>query len=141
MRLRHRRWMWAMLPTALMSASLVLAQEGPEQLEQIEPANGEWQAEYYGSFGGAGDQSVELLAGVSDELVLGVEVEFEGPRGGLRFDTISPVLLYRAVDPDDHAVGLGVELQTAIGRNGSFKGGEARFIVEGARTNGGFRVT
>ena len=106
------------------------AQEGPEQLEQLEPGAGEWQGEYYGAFGGAGDQSAGLLVGLSGKLVLGAEVVFEGPRGGLRFQSIGPVLLYRAVDPDKHQVGVGVELQASIGRDGHFEGVEARAIVE-----------
>ena len=87
MRANRARWTW--LPLALLTAaSPVLAQEAPEQLEQIEPAAGERQAEYYGAFGGHGEQSVELLAGVSDQLVLGAEIEFHGPRDGLRLDSV-----------------------------------------------------
>lgn len=119
-----------MLPTVLAATSPAFAQEGPEQLEQIEPGPGEWQAEYYGAFGGGGDQSGELLVGVSDKVVLGAEVEFEESRGGLRLDSIAAVLLYRAIDPDEHPIGIGFKLQASIGRDGGFDGAEARAIVE-----------
>ncbi|MBC9032251.1 hypothetical protein IAG41_07600 [Sphingomonas sp. JC676] len=114
----------------LFVASPSLAQEGPEQLEQIEPGAGEWQAEYYGAFGGGGEQSVELLVGVSGQLALGAEVEFAGLRDGLRFESIGPVLLYRAIDPNVHPIGIGVGLHASIGRDGSFEGIEMRAIVE-----------
>ncbi|EIZ81364.1 hypothetical protein WSK_0071 [Novosphingobium sp. Rr 2-17] len=106
------------------------AQEGPEQIEQIEPGSGEWQAEYYGAFGGAGNQSAQLLVGLSGRLMLGAEAEFQGPRDRLLFDSFGPLLLYRAIDPDQHPVGLGLELQASLGRDGAFEGVDARVIVE-----------
>jgi hypothetical protein len=119
-----------LLPAMLAAASPALAQDGPEQLEQIEPGKGEWQAEYYGAFGGADSQSAELLVGVSGRLVIGVEVEFENPGDRLRFDSVAPVVLYRAINPDEHPVGLGVEFRASIGSDGDFNGVEARAILE-----------
>jgi hypothetical protein len=125
-----RRWTCLLLPAAIAAASPACALQGPEQLEQIEPDAGEWQAEYYGVFGGAGEQSAELLVGLSDKLVVGAEAEFEGPRDGLQFDSLSAVLLYRAVDPEDHPVGIGFEIQASLGRDGGFDGFELRAIAE-----------
>lgn len=119
-----------LLAAILVVASPARAQEGPEQIEQIEPGRGEWQAEYYGAFGGAGNQSAQLLVGVFGPLVLGAEVEFQGPHDRLLFDSFGPVLLYCAIDPDKRPVGLGVELQASIGRDGTFKGVDARAMVE-----------
>ena len=37
---------------------------GPEQLDQLEPGKGEWQAEYFGTFGkGERDHAVEAMFG------------------------------------------------------------------------------
>lgn len=67
---------------------------------------------------------------MSGKLVLGAEVEFSGPREGLRFEAIGPVLLYRAIDPDLHSIGIGVGLHASMGRDGSFEGMEVRAIIE-----------
>jgi hypothetical protein len=131
--MRDAAWraLGAALPVCLLACTApALAQDGPEQLDQIEPGAGEWQAEYYGAFGGAGEQSLELLVGVSDRLVLGAEAEFEGPRDGLSFDTIALVALYRAVDPEDHPVGVGIKVEASVGRDGRLARLETRAIVE-----------
>ncbi len=122
-----------LLPAALALALATLpahAQSGPEQLDQIEPGQGSWQAEYFGTFGDDGEQGIELLYGLSDRIALGVEAEFEGPADGLRFDSIAPILLIRLADPETAALGFGVKLQGAISRSGELEAVEARGIVE-----------
>jgi len=106
------------------------AQSGPEQLDQIEPGEGLWQAEYFGTFGDDGEQGLELLYGLSDRIALGVEAEFDGPADGLRFDSIAPILLIRLADPETAALGFGVKLQGAISRSGALDSVEARGIIE-----------
>ena len=49
-----------------------------EELDQVEPGKGAWQAETLGSYGGADDHQIEVIAGVTDRLVLGMRAEFEG---------------------------------------------------------------
>lgn len=77
------------------TAAPASAQGGPEQLDQIEPEKGKWQVEYFGAFGGDGGQVVEALVAVSDWLVLGVEIEMEGPRDRLKLESLGLVVLVR----------------------------------------------
>lgn len=130
MRLAARAARWALSGFLTATAVPALAQGGPEQLDQIEPGAGEWQAEYFGAFGGDGEQAVEVLAGVSDRLALGGELEMEGPRDGLRLDSLSLTALYRVSDPEAQPVGFGIEVQASIGRDARIAGAEARAIVE-----------
>jgi hypothetical protein len=104
--------------------------QGPESLDQLEPGAGEVQAEWLGDFGGEGEQGFELLFGLTDRLVIGAEMEFEGPRDGLVFEEVSAVLMYRFTDPEDAPVGFGVMGEAAIDRGGRLSGLEARGIVE-----------
>lgn len=103
-----------------------LARQGPESLDQVEPGGGEVQLQWLGDFGGAGEQGFELLFGLTDELAVGAEAEFEGPRDGLMFEEASAVVLWRIADPDDAPVGLGLMGEVAIDRGGRLSGIEAR---------------
>lgn len=103
---------------------------GPESLDQLEPGAGQWQAEWLGDFGGDGEQGLELLVGLTDQLVIGAEAEFEGPGDGLVFEEASAIALWRFVDPEDAPVGLGLMGEVAIDRGGRLSGLEARGIVE-----------
>ena len=116
-----------LLALCLLGAAAPALADGPEQLDQIEPARGHWQLEYYGAFG---VHAGEAVFGVTDQLVLGGEAEFEGRRGGLRLDTVSAVALYRFADPDKAPLGVGLELQGGIDRAGRFAEAEARLILE-----------
>ena len=70
---------------ALLLAAMLIIQaaaargNGPEQLEQLEPERGEWQAELHSHFSGSksegGQHSLELFRGLSEHVALGVEVE------------------------------------------------------------------
>jgi hypothetical protein len=106
------------------------AEARPESLDQLEPERGEWEIEWFGSFGGDGEQEVEILHGLSDRVAIGGEIEFEGPGGGLEFESASAVMLYRFSDPSDDPVGLGVKGEAAIARGGKLARLEARAIAE-----------
>lgn len=101
-----------------------------ESLDQLEPGKGEWQVEWLGDFGGGGEQGFELLAGVTDNLVIGAEAEFEGPRDRLLFEEASAIMMWRFANPENVPVGLGVMAELAMDRGGRFSGLEARAIVE-----------
>ena len=105
------------------------AQE-PESLDQLEPGAGEVQAEWLGNLGGEGEQGFELLFGLTDKLVIGAEMEFEGPRDGLVFEEVSAVVLYRFADPEEAPVGFGMMGEAALDRGGRLSGLEMRGIVE-----------
>lgn len=115
---------------ALAAASPALAQAGPEQLEQIEPGAGEWQLEYYGIHAGDGAHSLQAMAGLSDWLAVGGEVEFAERPSGLHLDTVSLAALIRVADPDERPVGFGVELQVSLDPDARLSGIEGRAIVE-----------
>jgi hypothetical protein len=89
----------------------------------------------------SGDQSVELLAGVSDELVLGVEVEFEGPRGGSRLDSISPGCSTGLSIPTITLSGSASSCRRRSGAMVASKAVRHALSSNGARANGGFRAT
>lgn len=108
----------------LLAAAPALAQV--EELDQVEPGKGEWQAEYLGSYGGTDDHQIEVIAGVTDSLVLGVQAEFEGRV----LEGWGPVALYRLSDPEKDPVGLGLETQIEIDRGGHVGEAELRGIVD-----------
>ena len=114
----------------LLSPVRALAEPGPEALDQLEPAAGEWQAEWLGVFGGEGEQGLELLAGVTDQLVIGGEIEFEGPRDGLVYEGASAILMWRFTDPKQRPVGLGLMAELGLDRGGQLSALEARGIAE-----------
>ncbi|MBC9033716.1 hypothetical protein IAG41_15075 [Sphingomonas sp. JC676] len=106
--------------------------QGPEQLEQLEPGKGEWQVEYFGLFGGGGDErehSLQVMAGVTDRLALGAELESSWAAGSLMMEGIAPTALYKFSDPDA-PVGVGLEIQFGLDRYAFLTGAEARLIVE-----------
>src|SRR3546814_242909 len=117
--------------TICLSVSFSDFAHAQESLDQLEPSAGEKQIEWLGNFGGDGEQGFELLAGVSDRLVIGGEIEFEGPKNGLIFDEASAILLYRFTDPKVTPVGFGLMGEVAIGRGGRVAAVEARGIAEG----------
>jgi hypothetical protein len=108
----------------------VAARAGPESLDQLEPGGGEWQVEWLGTFGGDGEQSLEVLAGITDRLVIGGEAEFEGPRDGVRLEGLSAIALYRFADPETRPLGFGVMGEVTIGRDGRLAGLDTRAMVE-----------
>lgn len=118
------------LPLSLLLLAASPAWAQAEQLEQIEPGAGEQQVEYFGGFGGEGEQSVQGMIGLSDRLALGVEAEFRGPRDGIAFDGLGLVALYRVADPEERPVGIGFEAVATFDRDARLAGGEGRLIVE-----------
>lgn len=125
---------WRLLAFALLATAAGPAfAQGPEQLEQLEPDAGEWQLEYFGFFGSGAEErehSLQLMAGVSERLVLGVELESEWTNGRLRMAGIAPVALYRFSHASGGGFGLGVSVQAGFDRRLRFTGGEARLMAE-----------
>ncbi|WP_404333504.1 hypothetical protein AB2M62_10410 [Sphingomonas sp. MMS12-HWE2-04] len=112
------------------AAAPAWAQNGPEQLEQIEPDKGEWQLEYFGAFGGSGEQAVEASYAVSDRIVLGAQVEVEGPRGGLTVESAGLGALVRLIEPTEAPIGLGLQFEVSVDRDGRIAELEGRGIAE-----------
>jgi len=104
----------------------------PEQLEQLEPGKGEWQLEYFGLFGRGGERehSLQVMAGVTDRLALGAELESSWAAGSLTIENIAPTALYRFSDPEADPIGVGIEIQAGVNRHARLTGAEARLIVE-----------
>jgi hypothetical protein len=97
-----------------------------EELDQAEPGKGEWQAEYLGGYGGTDAHQIEVIAGVTDRLVLGMQAEFEGRA----LDGWGPVALYRFSDPEKDPVGSGLETQIEVDRHGRLGEAELRGILD-----------
>lgn len=114
----------------LLTAAPAAAQEGPEELEQLEPDGGRWQIEYYGIAGrhASDSHALQLLYGVSDHLALGIEADGEWRGDRLRLDGVAPTLLYRFSDAEE-GFGVGVELQAELDGHARFAGAEARLIL------------
>lgn len=110
-----------LLLLSLLIASPAFAQV--EQLEQIEPEKGVFQVEL---FSGPGGQVIEGLAGITDTLALGGEIEFEDGR----FDAGDVTALLRLTDPERDAVGLAVEGQIGFGGGGTLREIELRAMIE-----------
>jgi hypothetical protein len=108
--------------------------EAPEQLDQLEPEGGEWQAEYYGQFGSTDgnerQHSLEIYYGVSDSLAIGVEVEAEAEDGDFGFGEAGISALYKFNDPEEAPLGLGVLLSARLDDEATLSEAEARFIAE-----------
>ena len=123
--------------SALTAAGLVLAfpasafAQGPEQIDQLEPGQGEWQAEIFGTFGSGGEreQVLEAMFGVSERLAVGVELEAEYSVGHLALDTVGLKALYR-VTADNAPVGLGVQIQVGFDGHAALAEAEVRLIAE-----------
>lgn len=127
---------WLVLTAGLLCAVPAAATaRGPEQLDQLEPGVGEWQAEYFATIGrdAEGGHAIEGMFGVSDRLALGVEVETGYEDGRLTFETLGPKLLYRFTD-DDAPLAMGVQVQLGFDAHARLAEAEARLIVA-ARTD------
>lgn len=106
---------------------------GPEQLEQIEPAKGDWQLEYYGEFGSDGRpalaHSFEVMHGLSDRLAIGAEAEFERSADGFVFEEAGLAALLRLTGTAEGAGGTGALVTAAVGVDGVVREAEARLIA------------
>lgn len=118
-----------MAALAWAAATSAIAQ-GPEQIDQVEPGRGEWQAEYSGTFGAGGERehSVEAMFGLTDRLAVGVELEAAYSDGDIAFDTFGVKALYRLTG-DDAPVALGVQVQFAFDDRAGLAEAEARLIA------------
>lgn len=124
------------LPATIL-AGLVLAApvsalaQGPEQIDQLEPGEGEWQAEYFGTFGPGGgrEHALEAMFGLTGRLAVGGEVEAEYSDGELVFDTLGLKALYRFTR-DDAPVALGLQGQFGFDDRAALAQAEARLIAE-----------
>ncbi|MDH7973331.1 hypothetical protein QH494_14165 [Sphingomonas sp. AR_OL41] len=126
---------WCVVALILGGMASPACAQAPEQIEQLEPGKGEWQLEYYGFFGKVDDDdgnehSLQAMAGVSEHLALGMDLQTSWSAGRLTVETIAPTALYRWSDPDNDPIGIGIELQAALDRHASLAGAEARLIVE-----------
>lgn len=121
----------AILTGLLLGAPAAVLAQGAEQLDQLEPGPGEWQAEYFATHGSgdAGGHALEILYGLAGPLAVGVEVEAEYEGGGLRLETIGVKALYRFT-ADDAPVGIGVQLGVGVDGHAALAEIEARLIVE-----------
>lgn len=115
----------------LAAASTAAGAAGPEQLEQLEPDEGEWQFEYSTFIGvrSEDEHSVQMLLGIRDHLAVGVEVEAEWSAGQLAFEGLAPTILYRFSDASD-VVGIGLGAQIEFDSDARLASAEARVILE-----------
>jgi hypothetical protein len=120
--------------TAAICLAAPASAEGPEQLDQLEPGNGEWQVEYNGQFGSTAAferlHSVEAFYGVSEALAVGIEAEAEAVAGELRFGEASLVGLFRIADANSAPLGAGLMLAAGLDDDGGLAEAEARLILE-----------
>lgn len=121
----------AILAGLLLGAPTAILAQGPEQLDQLEPGAGEWQAEYFATHGSgdAGEHALEILYGVGGPRAVGAEVEAEYEGGRLRLETIGVKALYRFTG-DDAPVGVGLQLGLGVDGQAALSEIEARLIVE-----------
>jgi hypothetical protein len=110
-----------LLAPLLLAATPAFAQV--ETLDQIEPGAGEIQVEL---FTGPGGSVVEVLAGVTDRIVLGAEAELEDGK----LEELGLVGLLRLLDPEERPVGVGIGASASIDRHGKWSGAEGRLIIE-----------
>lgn len=105
--------------------------EGPEQLDQIELDEGQWQAEYFGSFSGGEGQghALELMTGLSDRLALGFEIEGQAEGQAIRVENLGPKIQYRFTSRD-MPLAMGLQFQAGFGRGAVLTELEARLIAE-----------
>jgi opacity protein-like surface antigen len=120
----------ALLSAAI--ASVAASAQVPEQLDQLELDSGEWQAEYFGTFrrGDGQDHALELIAGVSDRLAIGFELEGQAEGRAIRIENIGPKIQYRFTSRDA-PVGVGLQIQAGFSSGALLTEVEARLIVEG----------
>jgi hypothetical protein len=121
----------APLAALLLAFSAAAAAQGPEQIDQLEPGAGEWQAEYFGIFGPGGqrEHALEAMAGLSERVALGIEAQAEYSDGTLVFDTVGVKGLYR-ISGEASPVGLGLQVQLDFDDRAALVQTEVRLIAE-----------
>jgi hypothetical protein len=114
-----------------LAAPAMAAAGEPEQIDQLEPFGGEWQVEYFGTFGpgSAREHSLEAIYGLSDRLAIGVEVQAEYAHGGAAFDSVGVKILYRFT-AEEAPIALGLQVQLAFDGRAALTEAEARLIAE-----------
>lgn len=120
---------------ALAAATPAMAQHMPEQLEQLEPGAGKWQAEYAFGKGEGPGHALQLMRGIGDRLALGVEIEFTRERRATAFDSAGLAVLWRGAEAGEGRIGWGVKAQAGLGRDGGIGEAEVRLIGD-ARPRG-----
>jgi hypothetical protein len=119
------------------------AAQTAETVEGLGPADGEWDLEYVGQFGGANgsadkrQHSGQSFRGVADWLALGGETQLSyrsGPlvrEDRLYFDYDSAIAIFRFSDAQRDPVGLGLWVQAGLdASDGELARIEARLIAE-----------
>lgn len=109
----------------------IASAQAPEQIDQLEPGGGEWQAEYFGTFGPGGERehALETMFGLTDRLAVGVEIEAEYSEGAIAIDTAGLKALYRLTG-DAAPVALGLQVQLGFNDHARLAQAEARLIAE-----------
>jgi hypothetical protein len=116
---------------ALANLAVPALANGPEQLDQLEPEAGAWQAEYFSLWGSGEDaQVLELLYGVGDSIALGLELESEWVGSTLEPEELGLVALLTLADPEEDVVGMGAEVEAAFDGDVRLTEIEGRFIAE-----------
>jgi hypothetical protein len=105
---------------------------GPEELEQLEPENGETQLEYYALVGSDGEDEheVQALHGFSDNIALGVEIEGVSNGDGFEVEGVAPTALIVFSDAEAKPFGFGLELQAEFEGEIALGALQARVIAE-----------
>lgn len=107
--------------------------DAPEQLYEHGPGRGSFALEYNGQAGDgdpvARPHSLELIAGITDRLALGIEIEGEVEEGRLRADEFAVGSLFGLTDAEA-PVAISVLLQAGISRHGDWPQAQARLIAE-----------
>ncbi|HYI39444.1 MAG TPA: hypothetical protein VE053_03910 [Allosphingosinicella sp.] len=119
-------------PLALLAGLIATsASAAPEQLDQLEPGKGTWQAEYHSTFdrGDESERSLEAMFGLGRRVAVGIELEAERSDGRMAVEAVAGKLLYR-LTPDGSKVGAGLQLQLAVDGQAVMTEAELRFIVE-----------
>lgn len=109
-----------------------------DQVERLDIEQGEFEIEAQATIvasdadrAGEHVSSLTLEYGLSDSLLLGVELTFERETGeAMRLDTVGPQLKWMALDPDRAPVGFGVQSAVLFDAHTGEVGSETSVIAE-----------
>lgn len=120
----------ALVLAAILGSAPAVAQS-PEELEQIEPGEGETQVELQTLFPGDGADTYELgiQHGWGKRTILGLGVELERADGGLSVEEVEFAAIYR-LGRDAGMFRSAVAVTAAVNRDGGLSEAELRLIGE-----------
>jgi hypothetical protein len=123
----------AMLALAAALFASPASADAPEQLYEHGPAAGEFEIEYNGQAGdgdpAARPHSLEVFAGVSDRIAIGIEVEGEMEEGKFRTEEYALGVLI-GLNDETAPVTFSVLVQAGLDRDGNFPQSQLRLIAE-----------